>query len=162
MIDNNITINMKNLTEDERELLMKLIEKANKVENDVWKPACGEIFYFLYSDGKIGKCHYADDFAYEIGNCFRTKEEAKFELERLKILTKMKRIAAKDKEIEWDCKHSHYYIVYSIYSDSEKPLFVESMKGLKQNDIYFASEERAEECIKAIGEDRLKKYYFKV
>lgn len=38
-----ITLNMENLSGDEREQLIKLVEKANKKENNkVWKPGLGD------------------------------------------------------------------------------------------------------------------------
>lgn len=67
---NTITLNMENLSEDEREQLMKLVEKANKMR----KPENGEQYYIIYSYGGIDLCVWCDTKEdkgrYSIGNCF--------------------------------------------------------------------------------------------
>lgn len=37
-MENNITVNMENLSEEEREQLMKLIKKSNKPKSKILKP----------------------------------------------------------------------------------------------------------------------------
>ena len=39
---------------------------------------------------------------------------------------------------------------------------IEGRFSAKQNDIYFSSKEIAEQAVKEIGEERIKKYYFEV
>lgn len=158
---NNITVNMENLSADEREQLMKLIEKVNKVEDKVWKPKDGELYYYIRFDGCIDYAIWNNDeydvVIYSIGNCFRTEEEAEFTVERLKVIAEMKRIAAKDDEVEWDGKNPHYYIFFNFYRN-EIGICWDCMS--KASNIYFASKERTQEAIDTIREDRIKKYLF--
>lgn len=82
----NITVNMENLSEEEREQLMKLIEKSNGSKRNVWKPEGNEKYFFVSGCGVINSCKWINDTTdngyYEIGNCFKTKEEAEFALEK--------------------------------------------------------------------------------
>lgn len=96
---------------------------------------------------------------FAIGNHFKTRKEAEFQVERLKVLAEMKRIVAKDDEVAWDANKVHWFICYNI---RKSEIDVQYYIFYKQDDIYFASEERAYECINTIGEERLKKYYFQV
>ncbi len=168
---NNITVNMDNLTTDERNTLLKLIEKANKPKNKAWKPEIGERYYCIRCDtwNMINSYNWNDDSydkrCYEIGNCFRTKEEAEFALEKQKVFTELKRFALENNECEldWnDNEKSKYFIVYNNYLRNK--IQVESLCYTKYggNNIYFSSMKVAKKAIEIIGEDRLKKYYFEV
>lgn len=157
----NITVNMKNLSADEREQLMKLIEKANKAEDKAWKPKYCERYYYIRFDGKIDYITWDDtkinNNMYSIGNCFRTEEEAEFSAEKLKVIAEMKRISAKDDEVEWDGYFCHHYINYNV---NTRNLDIGTASWTKVDLIYFASKERAQEAIDTIGKDRIKKYLF--
>ncbi len=161
---NNITLNMDNLSTDERNTLLKLIEKANKPKGKVWKPESNEIYYALASFGNICKSKNnskKDDKCYEIGNCFKTEEEAKFALEKQKVITELKRFALENNECELDWNNYNqkkYGIKYDCY---HKCIITHKYNcSIKGFDIYFSSEDIAKQAIETIGEDRLKKYYF--
>lgn len=52
---------------------------------------------------------------------------------------------------------------YSIHWDyAIKKLGYQENKILKQNSVYFASYEKAIDAVRAVGEDRIKKYYLEV
>lgn len=168
MDNNTLQINMNNLTDEERATLLSLVKKANKSESKVWKPEVKEEFYSLFGDGSIYELTWfnnADGIKrYELGNCFKTREEAEFALERQKIITELKRYALEhnEKEIDWyvhsTCK---YYIQYDYVNNK---LNISHTRYFKNNNssMYFTSEKIAESAIKAIGEERIKKYYFEV
>lgn len=164
---NNITVNMDNLSTDERNTLLKLVEKANKPKNKVWKPDDGELYYTVTGDTSILEYKYrelSDDIRrYTIGNCFKTKEEAEFALEKQKVITELKRFALENNECEldWsDTDKKKYFIAYN-YKDKFVDIVYSHFKKLGEN-IYFSSADIAKQAIKTIGEDRLKKYYFEV
>ena len=112
----NITINLEGLNKEEREQLLRLVEKAKRPKK-IWKPECGEWYWYIGSDGQISHCEWANDRIdrgrYSMGNCFRTKEEAEFAREKQKIKTELQRFADKyndpDQE-EWDGENYHYKI----------------------------------------------------
>lgn len=163
MENQNITINMENLSQEERSTLLSLIEKANKPKNKVWKPEENETYYYSYSDGNIEEATWdnlnVDKNRYAIGNCFKTKEEAEFALERQKVITELKRFALEhnEKEIDWSDGKPKWL----IYSNRNHVGF-KYVNLLKENNIYFTSEKITQAAIKEIGEERLKKYYFEV
>lgn len=167
MENQNITVNMENLSNEERTTLLSLIEKASKPKNKVWKPEENETYYYICSYCNIEKDTYYDiniknnihKNRYAIGNCFKTKEEAEFALERQKVITELKRFALEhnEKEIDWsDGKPK--WLIYS----NRNHVGVKYVNLLKENNIYFTSEKITQAVIKEIGEERIKKYYFEV
>ena len=167
MENQNITVNMENLSNEERTTLLSLIEKASKPKNKVWKPEENETYYYICSYCNIEKDTYYDiniknnihKNRYAIGNCFKTKEEAEFALERQKVIMELKRFALEhnEKEIDWsDGKPK--WLIYS----NRNHVGVKYVNLLKENNIYFTSEKITQAAIKEIGEERIKKYYFEV
>lgn len=166
MDNNTLQINMNNLTDEERTTLLSLIEKANKPKNKVWKPK--EKYFCLFGDGSVhvdrwSNCNI-DHSRNALGNCFKTREEAEFALERQKVITELKRYALEhnEKEIDW---YNHCVLKYYIqYDYVNNKLNIVSTRYSKSNisSMYFTSDKIAQSAIKAVGEDRIKKYYFEV
>lgn len=168
MDNNTLQINMNNLTDEERTTLLSLVEKANKSVEKVWKPEVGEEFYTLFGDGSIDELTWFNNAdiikRYELGNCFKTEKEAEFALERQKVITELKRYALEqnEKEIDWyDHCVLKYYIQYDYVNNK---LNIVSTRYSKSNisSMYFTSDKIAQAAIEAIGEERIKKYYFEV
>lgn len=166
MDNNTLQVNMNNLTDKERATLLSLVEKANKPVNKVWKPEDGEIYFYLYGTGSIhvdrwNNCDI-DCSRYELGNCFKTREEAEFALEKLKVITELKRYALEhnEKEINWNDEDQDKFGLY--FCHESKKILINTYNFSQHNFIYFTSKEIARAAIKEIGEDRLKKYYFEV
>ena len=165
-MENNITVNMENLSEEEREQLMKIIKKSNGCKRKVWKPECGELFFYISGRGDIFSSIWINSYIcseyYSIGNCFKTKEEAEFALEKVRVETELRRFAEENNEceIDWtDKKHEKWFIFYNCKEEIINPLYVYDFCICN---ICFTSEEIARQAIKSIGEERLKKYYFGV
>lgn len=158
-----IIINTENLNKKEVEILNKLKKKS--MQNLIWKPQNREEFYLVSDAGYTASITWAnrtiDMGSWSIGNVFKTKEEAEFAAEKLRVTAELKRYAAKyNDKINWKADNSiKYYFVYH-YRREEITIFSES--GVCHNDIYFSSEEVAENAIKAIGKERIKKYYLEV
>ena len=135
-------------------------------DTKVWKPQTNDIYYYIYSAGNIFENTwvniYNDEIRYEIGNCFKTREEADFMVERLKVINELKRFAIEHNEceIDWyDTNQAKYFISYDLINEE----IVYCLNNfLKHNDIYFTSKEIAMNCVKEIGENRIKKYYLGV
>lgn len=160
-----LNVNLNNLTEEERNTLLALVEKSVK-EPKVWKPEINEKYYYVRSDGGIDysiwnndKC---DNNSYTIGNCFKDKEDAEFVREKLKVIADLKRFAQEHNtlEINWnDIDQEKYYFYYNC---TYKRFDINLVYGTKGNAIYFSSKEIAEQAVKEIGEERIEKYYFEV
>lgn len=161
-----LNVNLNNLTEEERNTLLALVEKcAREPEPKVWKPEIGDEYFYVKTNGEIGSAGWddiVDKDRYALGDCFRTKEEAKFTVEKLKVIAELKRFAQKHNEekIDWnDIDQEKYYFYYNC---TYKRFDINLVYGTKGNAIYFSSKEIAEQAVKEIGEERIKKYYFEV
>lgn len=142
--------------------IKNLKEKLNKQEEPKrrWKPNLGDIYYFISNAGSI-ICTHWDDCAsdrgrYAIGNVFKTEEEAEFGREQLRILAELEEYADDDKE--WDSIINHWCIDYNTEKRCVAAYYLWS-RDIPFN-IYFSSKEQVQKAIDAIGEERLKKYYF--
>lgn len=164
-MENNITVNMENLSEEEREQLMKIIKKSNGCKRKVWKPECDKNYWIINGFRVVNSSWDNDNVdyrRYEIGNCFKTEKEAKFALEKLKVEAELRRFAEENNEceIDWtDRKQNKWLICYNYDS---KNIDTGYDNTLRTHYIYFSSKEIAKQAIKHIGEERLKKYYFRI
>lgn len=166
-MENQITVNMENLTNEEREQLLKLIKKSNNPAKKRWKAQDNGIYYYLGTDGQIYSCKDAGDSfskrTYIIGNYFKTKEEAEFEINKGLVYQELKDYALEHNkhEFNWVDPLQDKWTIY--YDFGAKRLSVSSwhtIYGMGQ--IYFSSKTIAESAIFAVGEDRIKKYLFGV
>lgn len=166
----NIEVNLNNLTKEEQEQFNALVEKANKPKSEVWKPEIGDLYYYIDAvddTTQITKTLYDSAYGllnYSIGNCFRTKEEAEFALERLKVIAAMKRYIAEhdDVEFDWnDCEQPKYYLIYNHYTASIDYLSSSTIQSVKE-DLCASKGFILLDMLEKIGEDRIKKYYFGV
>lgn len=92
----------------------------------------------------------------ENGNAFLTYDEAKFELERRKCEAIMLKYGRRT------FKHG-YNNYLPKFDNSNKKVYVEAWRICQfQGSIYFDTEELSQKAIDEIGEERLKKYIFRV
>ena len=159
-----INVNFENLTEDERAELERLVDKSNKSSLQGFRPHYGEQYFYIDERGEVNFFYNRnspyDKMCYSIGNCFKTKEEAEFEVEKLKIVAQLKRMAKawNTCEIDWeDEQQLKYYLRYS-----SEGICWASTSLLQTGAIYFTDKEFCKAAIAFIGEERLKKYYFGV
>ncbi len=166
MNENNLSLNLNlsNLSETDRANLLALVEKASKPRPKVWKPADNEKYYIIGHDGDVCDFNWYDDESdngmYDIGNCFKTEEEAEFAAEAIKTYVALKRYAEEhnERKIAFDGINLNYVITYHT-----NELIVMSMRHVQNIvDIYFSSEKIAKDAIMEIGENRIKKYLFGV
>lgn len=162
-MENNITVNMENLSEKEREQLMKLIQKSNGSKGKVCKPENNEKYFFISGCGVINSFRWINDSTdngcYGIGNCFKTKEEAEFALEKAKVEAELRRFAEENNEyeIDWEDDDQKKWFIYYNYVMKNIGIVYDTV--LRTHCIYFLSKEIAEQAIDYIGGERLKKYY---
>lgn len=154
---NNVLVSPNGLDE-----LEKYEEDTEETVKELDFPQLDDGYFVIYADGCVGHSIYENDDAdfgrMEMGNCFRTEEEAKFEVERLKVLAEMKKFA-EPFDTKWDGEKFHFYIYCDV---NDKCLRVDGYTVARSGELYFKSEEKAWECVKAVGEDRIKKYYLGV
>ena len=141
-------------TEAHLRKLGKEIEKLKQAKTGRWKPKSGDDYWYIYTNGDVWRDNDYNNKRYSIGNVFRTKEEAEFKVERLKVIAELKEYAS-----EFVYGRNNYYINWSFSNDSLKICW---LKFEKSCELYFESEEIARQAIEAVGEDRVKKHYLGV
>ena len=154
---------MEELLKELEEAKAKIAEIEKKIEEKKrrrWRPKVTERFYYITIAGKVIESNTWDDGEFEesmynLGNCFRTREEAKFIAEKLKVITKLKEFAEPEDAV-WGGSKAHYYIVWNCVRCE---INICSTCMIKQNEIYFASKDDAIKAINAVGKDRIRKYY---
>lgn len=162
-----INVNLLNLSEEEREQLMGLIKKANQTHPKRWRGEKNDVYYSITGDGKIVDAreseYTCDNDFYQIGNYFKTKEEAEFELNRRLVYQELKDYALEHNEGEIDWKNSEQEKWVISYENQIK-CFAYFIKCVFSDigQIYFSSRKIAQEAVKTIGEDRIKKYLFNI
>lgn len=159
-----LTIDLDNLREDERAKLMEIIENATKRKNEPWKPEYENRYYLVSSDATVDYATWYDwgydKNRYELGNCFKTKEEAEFVAERIKVIAELRRFAKTHNSPKFDRNISGCEKWYLLYGQSTDKIEISYGKYIFNPEAIFENENIARAAIKEIGEDRLKKYYF--
>ena len=107
-----ITVNLNNLTEEEREQFKTLVDKGrgkSSRESCVWKPKKGEVYYYIndcnVSIADFWNNVYVDKDRWKIGNIFKTEKEADFAKEKAKVKRELERYALEHNDSEkeaWD------------------------------------------------------------
>lgn len=136
------------------ELKQTEIEEDNpKPPHPRWKPELGEDYFYCSYSGSVYKILWTncklDNSMYNRGNVFRTEEETKFEAERLKVLTEMR---------EWSGEWNDPWGM--LYNGCQVEAISVGGKDVTYGELRFATKEDTQNCIKSVGEDRIKKYYF--
>ena len=121
-----------------------------QVEDDYW--------YVLGDAEVIFTVWYGDDYdkgRLSIGNVFKTKEQAEFVVEKLKVEAELRKFSRPFKEDDYNSFIELYMF--------DKTLTVDSNEYWQtQGVIYFESDEKAQQAIDTVGEERIKKYVFGV
>lgn len=146
-----------------KEGFMDLLEKPKP--KSVWDLKCGDEYYFLSSCGNVTKSVLfnidTDKERLNIGNGFLTKEDAKFARECLKVITELKKYAKQFSDGEWRSANTQKYYLYYNWTNDEVNTDYNYFSSYG-NQLLFESGEKAQEAIDAVGEERIKKYYFGV
>lgn len=127
----------------------------------------GERYYYINSWGDVvlemWYNYNIDIYRLKHNNAFHTEEEAAFKLEKQEVLSELRQFAEENntEEIDWSNYRQHKW--HCCYDYEDKAIccsFTTSWRVL--NNIYFTSEELAQQAVAKVGEERLKKYLFGV
>lgn len=145
--------------EDIKDLIVKKAEAEQKPKTiwDLDTVNRVEEYCYITEGGKIKTTHFdrfCDEKNRSLGNAFLTKVEAEFELERRKIEAILRKYSRPFKNGECN------YIV--VCDTEDNMVFIRVAQFHYLGGPVFASEEIAQKVIDEIGEDRLKKYWFRV
>ena len=149
----------KELQQLKEEFEQRIKELEDKYEPKEEWPKFGDEYWGVNGRGNVGRYRWDGDFideeAVEFGNIFKTKAEAEFEAERLKILRELEKLGRP-------------FIVYddnwSFFLDPDHDIVInpESIHVDKFGSYYFDTEEKAEQALAKIGANNIKKYLFQV
>lgn len=124
----------------------------------VWDLKIGDRYWFLDSYGNVRDCVLGngliDKGRRAIGNCFLTREEAEFEVERRKV----EAILLKYGRREFKVDEGNFYIYHDYYHSSIEIGRYNSCQD--QGTIYFDTEALYQKAIEEAGEDNIKRYIF--
>lgn len=137
-----------------------------------WIPQRYEkMFYINAESSNVYTCYYTpesvDKKMFEIGNCFKTIEEANHMCKKLKVIHELRKFAYENNDADFVDRYKNFEDteMWGIgYNFDTQRVEVNVCNQWTSNpfNIYFDSAELAQKAINIIGEDRIKKYYFDV
>lgn len=124
----------------------------------LWKPEIGQPYHYINSAGGVEFSHwtnlYRENYYYDIGNTFKTKEEAQEALEtgwvakRKAEVKTLRFIAENDLERDWETDSTNYHV---FYNHAKGVFGVTSWNTLQFLGLsYFKSEKDAQKVIDAM------------
>ena len=127
----------------------------------MWKPQMDETYYSIDRSGIIFGTNNVefdmDRRAIELGNCFKTKEEAEHMVEKIKIINKLRELSNTRSIYNQD-----KFIIYYNFQENKVSCGEINYTKVTPFEVYFKTREDCENAVKEIGEDNLKKYYFDI
>lgn len=141
-------------------------EVVEETKSKVWKPNKNKKYYHVRAEGDTYKTVNVnlggDDCIISIGNYFKTEEQAERIVEKVKVIKELQDFALDNNEEEIDWVDNEQDKWELSYKDSNIEPICNNYYRAQTFNIYFTSLEIAQEAIKKIGEDRIKKYYFDI
>lgn len=148
-----------NLQDEIKELKQRIAELEEQAKEEQEFPKDYDEYWYIDSDGDILNDEWggfdSEEGMLEIGNVYKTKEQAECAVEKLKVEAELRKFSKNPSVsgVNWFivCVAASG-VVYTLYTDQE----------ISQGTIYFESKEKAQQAIDTVGEDRIKKYIFGV
>lgn len=132
--------------------------------NKTWKPESGDKIYYVTSTGHVYEDTFwanssCDNDKLSFNNVFKTKEDAKKMLEKLKIINRLRELS--NINFGHDSSQLKYSIGYEIDGKKVRPT-ANRYTRIMPFEVYFETAKDCQKAIDTIGEENLKKYYFDV
>ena len=149
-----------NLQEELKALKERIAELEGLAKEEREFPQEGHWYWHITSDAGIGINSWEGGLEFEkeqlsIGNVFRTKEQAEFAVEKLKVEAELRKFST-----SFVLYKENWFLSLADTQKDVMPLY--EHRDVTQGAIYFESREKVEEAIDTVGEDRIKKYIFGV
>lgn len=146
-------------------VLSSLVASETKVPKEkVWKPQQGKYYYSITGYGDVSPYIWEDNNDdnehYELGNCFKTVDEAKATAEKIQIYTQLKRLAEEinEKPIDWTDKNQYKYFIYFLRTRNQIGQDATIDDELVGN-IYSTNKNFSDIALERIGEENLLKLF---
>ena len=133
-------------------------------KGEIWKPESGDTIYYVSSTGYVYEdtfcaCSKRDNDKVSFNNVFKTREDAKKMLEKLKIINRLRELS--NINFGNDISQLKYSIGYDIDTKKVCPT-INRFTRIIPFEVYFETATYCQKAIDIIGEENLKKYYFEV
>lgn len=142
----------------------KFKEVLGVKESKVWKPKSKELYWYISPSGNLNNSIFSDyrtDIKqFEIGNIYKTKEEAEFARDKQIFLTKFERYLRdnEDELVDWSSDIQKKYCV--AFDTQRECAYVDNWANtIFQGTIFTTNENALEQFIKD-NESDIKKYMF--
>ena len=135
----------------------RLKEVKDKYEKIKPKLGYTETYWYIHNDGRVFSDFWSDTQPehniFAIGNVFKTKEEALFEVEKRKVLHELKQLGR-----EFILDHDNWF----FYLKGNQEIDCTAYQNIQflQGSLYFDTEGELWEAINTVGLQRIKKYLF--
>ena len=152
-----------NIQERIEALETEFAEKIKALKAEMHKenefPQFGDDYWYVDSDTEVmDTASYDGEYdqgRLSIGNIFKTKEQAEFAVEKLKVEAELRKFSR-----PFELGEINQYIFLDTDSDR---IDVENRYYFPtQGTIYFESKEKVQQAIESVGIERIKKYIFEV
>lgn len=148
-----------NLQMEINSLKQRITELEGQVEQEKEFPQVEDDYWYVNGDAEtMLAVWYGDDYdkgRLSIDNVFKTRNQVDFVAEKLKVEAELRKFSRPFADGE-----ENNHIKYSPSFDELSVLT--SFSYQDQGVFYFESEEKAQQAISTVGEDRIKKYIFGV
>jgi hypothetical protein len=148
-----------NIQDEIKELKKRIVELEKQDKEEQGFPQDGDKYWYI--DDRHGalpstySSHYTDKYRQAICNVFKTKEQAEFQIEKLKVESELRKFSRPFKYGDWNFE--------ILWNNHENNIELDwSGYIVRQSVIYFESGEMAEKAIESVGEERIKKYIFEL
>ena len=147
-----------NLQEELKALKERIAELEEQEKQEREFPQYGNTYWCINAYGGVSKeiwdGYDIEKDMFEIGNGFRTEQEAEFAVEKLKVEAELRKFS---RPFHWGGENWILSMgtnkdIFLVYEDDE----------MNQGAIYFEDEYKANEATDTVGEERIKKYIFGV
>ena len=148
-----------NLQMEINSLKQRISELEEQVKQEKEFPQYGKNYWYVDDDAEVTDSEWDggdwDQVRMSVGNVFKTKEQAEFVVEKLKVEAELRKFSRPFKYGDWNFE--------IIWNNHENNIELDwSGYVVRQSVIYFESGEIAEKAIEAVGKERIKKYIFGV
>lgn len=148
-----------NLQDELKALKERIAELEEQVKEEQEFPQDGDDYWYIDSNGYVSWFEWNEaDFdlrAQHIGNVFKTKDQAEFAVEKLKVEAELRKLS-----VSWDLEKTQYTFSFNweaVEFEIEYPDY-----NQYPGSYYFDSFDSLQQALETVGEGRIKKYIFEV
>ena len=148
-----------NLQDEIKALKERIAELEELAQEEQEFPQDGDESWYILSGGGVDWIQWGESGfglrAQDIGNIFRTKQQAEFAVEKLKVEAEFRKFSR-----PFEYGKFNYNLLFDIDGNNFRTDVTSYCPS--QGAIYFESVEKAQEAVSTVGEERIKKYLFGV